>query len=114
MDPRQRCELKNSASYLSLIAVHQDLVGATIGEISFIVMLTSLGCLLGSFAVGLLMDLITRWEYICWTVWHSVLRSWSGSGRLCLRAPAPWHLSTGIKFQVQIEDNKIMFYKKQN
>jgi hypothetical protein len=45
----------------------QDLVGATIGEISFIVMLTSLGCLLGSSAVGLLMDMIRRSELYCGT-----------------------------------------------
>ncbi len=37
-------------------------MGATVGEISFIIMISSFGFLFGSFAVGLLMDKFTRYR----------------------------------------------------
>lgn len=42
----------------------KDLVGATVGEVSFIIVTSSFGCLMGSFAVGLLMDKFTRYRYM--------------------------------------------------
>jgi MFS family permease len=37
-------------------------VGATIGNMSIVIVIWSLGCILGSFAVGLLMDRFTRYK----------------------------------------------------
>ena len=41
-----------------------DLVGASIGEISFILMISSIGSLVGSFCAGYLLDKLPDYKYL--------------------------------------------------
>ena len=42
----------------------KDLVGATIGEVSFILMMASIGSLIGCFFTGYLLDKLPHYKYL--------------------------------------------------
>ena len=42
----------------------KDLVGATIGEVSFILMMNSIGSLIGCFFTGYLLDKLPHYKYL--------------------------------------------------
>ena len=42
----------------------KDLLGASIGQISFILMLASIGSMVGSSLAGILLDRLTQYKYL--------------------------------------------------